>query len=68
MFVLCMHHVIFLICAHSLQLVRVSNATSGGKKKSQRALVVVGNRNGAAGELRNNVFSWSSFLSSAMKQ
>jgi len=25
--------------------------TSGGKKRSQRALVVVGNRNGAAGRI-----------------
>ncbi|EDO46769.1 predicted protein [Nematostella vectensis] len=32
-----------------VELRRVSNVTSGGKKRSLRALVVVGNRNGAAG-------------------
>ncbi|XP_028396078.1 28S ribosomal protein S5, mitochondrial-like [Dendronephthya gigantea] len=32
-----------------LELRRVSNMTSGGRKRSQRAIVVVGNKNGAAG-------------------
>lgn len=32
-----------------LELRRVSNMTPGGRKRSQRAIVVVGNRNGAAG-------------------
>ena len=32
-----------------LELRRVSNMTPGGRKRSQRAIVVVGNKNGAAG-------------------
>ena len=37
------------VLIHHFQLRRVSNMTSGGRRRTQRALVVVGNKNGVAG-------------------